>query len=268
MTAHPHRAPPPGEAASALDDHLLRGSAPRHVDLARDLLAGIRQGDPAVGDLLPTEAELCARTGLSRYAVRQAIQKLCGLGVVERRAGIGTRVLAREPVTRYTQVMDGLGDLTRYARDTVFQPEGRRMIGAGDGPEELRAGGTARWFHIHGLRYDPDREEAPIALVDIYLDSAFADAPGLRTVTDVPVFALIEAHYGIRFTRVDQVIRGALIEGEDAARLGVTPSSAGLRILRSYYLHERLVELTIGLHPAGRFSYSTSFALARPAPAA
>ncbi len=196
--------------------------------------------------------------------MRQAVQTLCELGVVERRAGIGTRVISRQPVARYTQVMDTLNDLTRYAQDTLFLPEFRRTISVDDAPEELRAASDLRnWYHVHGLRYGSDKAEGPIALVDIYLDAAFADAPALQTTTNQPVHMLVEQHYNIRFTRVDQVIQGTLIEGAAAARLDVPPASPGLRIIRSYFAGNRLVEMTVGLHPAARFSYSMSFELTR-----
>lgn len=253
------------ERTESVTDHLLRTIQPRHIDLARELLEEIARGRPPVGDLLPPELEICASTGLSRYSVRQAVQKLCELGVVERRAGIGTRVISRQPVTRYTQVMDTLNDLTRYAQNTLFCPELRRTILLEDAPEELRAASEVRdWYHIHGLRFSPDRAQGPIALVDIYLNAAFAEAPALQTITDQPVHRLVEQHYNFRFTRVDQVIQSMLIEGVIASRLDVPSLSPGLRILRSYFASDKLVEMTIGLHPAARFSYSMSFELTRP----
>ncbi|WP_236032767.1 GntR family transcriptional regulator [Pseudomonas schmalbachii] len=57
---------------NSLDDDMLSAPAPRHVDLANILMQDIRDGCPAVGELLPTEAELCAQWGLSRYTVHPA----------------------------------------------------------------------------------------------------------------------------------------------------------------------------------------------------
>lgn len=44
------------------------------------------------GDLLPTEAELCERLGVSRSSVREAIRTLSALGIVDVRHGHGTYV--------------------------------------------------------------------------------------------------------------------------------------------------------------------------------
>ncbi|WP_235500233.1 FadR/GntR family transcriptional regulator [Leifsonia sp. Root227] len=44
------------------------------------------------GDLLPTEAELCAELGVSRSSVREAMRTLAALDIVEVRHGYGTYV--------------------------------------------------------------------------------------------------------------------------------------------------------------------------------
>jgi DNA-binding GntR family transcriptional regulator len=236
---------------------------PRHLDLARTLMQGIRSGQPPVGGLLPTEAELCAQWGLSRYMVRQAIQKLCDLGLVTRQPGVGTRILADRPKTKYIQSMDTLFDLTHYARGTVFRTAVHEEVRASAAEAELlRCCPGDGWFHISGVRFSSSERPEAIALVDIYLAARFAHLPDLRETSDVPVYMLVENAYGVRVTRVEQEIQGTLIEGSASRALGVVPGVPGLRIVRSYFVGEELIEVTKGIHPADRFSYSSSFQLA------
>lgn len=245
-----------------LDDDVLSPPSPRHLDLARTLMQDIRNGQPAVGELLPTEAELCAKWGLSRYTVRQAIQKLCTLGLVTRQAGVGTTVVASRPQTRYTQSMDNLSDLVHYAKGTQLCLATREDLTAG--PEHaqlLRGAQDGRWLHLNGTRLSVADDSAPITLVDIYIDANYADLPNLASTLDVPVYTLIEERYGIRVTRVEQEIQGVLIEGSAAETLLVPTGSAGLRIIRTYYVRDRVIVVTTGVHPASRFSYSMAFQL-------
>ena len=65
----------------------------RYRDIEQFLRRRIDAAEP--GDVLPTEAELCARFGVSRMTVRQALQELSNAGLVERRRGKGTFVAAR-----------------------------------------------------------------------------------------------------------------------------------------------------------------------------
>ncbi|CAE6826131.1 GntR family transcriptional regulator [Paraburkholderia domus] len=242
----------------------LATTQPRHVDLARTLMQDIRDGKLRMGELLPTEAELCATWNLSRYAVRQAVLKLCNLGMISRQAGVGTRVIADRPQTRYVQSMDTLSDLVRYAQGTTLQVSTRRTIQADDAQAALlRSAPGAKWLHIAGIRHGSDAAMERIALVDIYVDKAFSQLPGLAKTLDAPVYTMVEEQYGVRMTRVEQEVQGLLIEGEQARALQVKSGSAGLRIIRTYFVRDKAIVVTTGVHPASRFSYSMTFQLAQ-----
>src|ERR671918_2972547 len=58
----------------------------------RELIAG---DEYAHGALLPDELTLASRLGVSRGTVRAAILRLVAEGTLERKAGVGTRVVRR-----------------------------------------------------------------------------------------------------------------------------------------------------------------------------
>jgi DNA-binding FadR family transcriptional regulator len=60
--------------------------------VADHLCEEIVSGAAAVGSVLPTEPELCARHGVSRTVVREAVRLLASKGLVEVRHGSGMRV--------------------------------------------------------------------------------------------------------------------------------------------------------------------------------
>ncbi|WP_374703643.1 hypothetical protein [Burkholderia sp. WAC0059] len=60
---------------------------------------------------------------------------------------------------------------------------------------------------------------------------------------------------------MEQEIQSQLIGGIQAAALQVPDGSAGLRIVRTYFVRDQIIEVTTGLHPASRFSYSMTFQL-------
>jgi DNA-binding GntR family transcriptional regulator len=240
----------------------LAATAPRHLDLARTLMQEIVNGRPRVGELLPTEAELCDTWNLSRYAVRQAIQKLTNLGMVSRQAGVGTRVISDRPRERYMQVMDSPADLASYAKGTTLKMSSCERIQADSAQASLlRSDVGAEWLHIAGTRYGADAKREPIALVDIYVDQAYSQLPELGEVLSDPVYTMIEKEYGIKVTRVEQELQGLLIAGAQAEQLQVEDRSAGLRIIRTYFLRDKVIAVTTGVHPASRFSYSMSYQL-------
>ncbi|GBD09675.1 putative HTH-type transcriptional regulator YurK [Candidatus Thermoflexus japonica] len=68
---------------------------PIHEQLKEILRAEILEGHLRPGDRLPTEAELCARYGVSRAPVRQALEDLAREGLIVRQRGRGTFVAVR-----------------------------------------------------------------------------------------------------------------------------------------------------------------------------
>jgi DNA-binding FadR family transcriptional regulator len=62
------------------------------------LRSEICSGHWAVGERIPTEPELCALTGTGRNTVREAVQSLVHTGLLERRQGSGTYVVATSDI--------------------------------------------------------------------------------------------------------------------------------------------------------------------------
>jgi DNA-binding GntR family transcriptional regulator len=231
--------------------------------LERTLRQEIATGKRPIASLLPTETQLCEQTGLSRYAVRKVIGKLTELGLVSRQQGIGTTVLAAAPQPRYVQSMTSIEDLLQYARGTEFGVDEKRFIYAkGADCELLQCAPKEKWLKLSGVRCSAGADKAPISLATIYVAARYSDLQGMTRSPKTPIYSLIERSHGVRITKVQQDIHGTLITGTHAAALKVSSRSAGLLIVRRYYIGTELVEVTTGLHPADRFVYSMAFQLA------
>ena len=90
-----------------------------YSDLARELAEGIACGRLGVGSLLPTEFELCEQHGLSRYAVRKALDELQEMGLISRRKNVGTRVEAARPAAGFSQSIATVEELAQFGARTV-----------------------------------------------------------------------------------------------------------------------------------------------------
>jgi GntR family transcriptional regulator len=72
-----------------------RSSTPLHAQVEQLLRDLIRQPRYQNGELLPNEESLAAELGISRGTVRSGVSKLVFEGALERKAGVGTRVVHR-----------------------------------------------------------------------------------------------------------------------------------------------------------------------------
>ncbi|AWW32954.1 GntR family transcriptional regulator [Echinicola strongylocentroti] len=107
-------------------DH--KSAIPYHVQLEKYLRALIKLKEYASGEsLLPKEESMAKRFGVSRNTVRQAIDKLVQDGLVERKRGVGSKVVAQNISTRldqwisFTKEMRDKGiDVVEYAVEIDF----------------------------------------------------------------------------------------------------------------------------------------------------
>ncbi|HKK37629.1 MAG TPA: GntR family transcriptional regulator [Paracoccaceae bacterium] len=231
-------------------------AAPRYQQVAADLQSRIEAGRYAVGAALPTEQELCVDYAVSRYTVREALRRLALQGLVRRRQGSGTEVIATQPPATYLHAMRSITELYEYAADTRLDilsaevatedDETNRMLG--------RRPGRA-WLRMEALRRT--RAGAPINVTRIWIHDDFAavapEIPGLPG----PIHRLIEERYG---AQVGEVVQEFAAEPfpEDAARLlGAAPGAPSVRLIRRYLGEgDRPLIVSISWHPAESFSYT------------
>jgi DNA-binding FadR family transcriptional regulator len=125
------------------------------------LLARIRDGELRPGDLLPSERELMALMSVGRVTIREAMQNLQRMGLIEIRHGGRPRV--RQPTLE--QVIRDMGETMRhaltYSGDTfehfktarlIFEKEMVRMAALAPSGQEIR--------RLRGLIEDMDAAKA------------------------------------------------------------------------------------------------------------
>jgi DNA-binding LacI/PurR family transcriptional regulator len=91
---------------------------PRYRQVYEDLLSAIKSGSFQPGQRLPSEAELGKRYNTSRITVAKAVNELQAQGLVSRRAGSGTHVLA--PAASTGRVFGLL--IPDLGRTEIFEP--------------------------------------------------------------------------------------------------------------------------------------------------
>jgi len=248
------------------DTPIVNVGQPRYLLVAQSLIAAIDNERYAVGDLLPTEIDLCRQFGISRYTVREALRRLSEMGLVARLQGIGTRVKAKSATSRYVQSLASLNDLTQYAQETSFQVGSEREIVAkGDMCELLHCKEGQRWLLFEGARY-AKRARVPFVFTQVYIPPTYAGISKQINNQRVPIWSLIEKHFNERIVEVRQEI-GAIPLPRKVSRILELPAHAvGLSMTRKYFgSNDRLLEVAVNVHPPlDRFRYSMSMRLEVP----
>src|SRR6266702_6187882 len=141
----------------------------RYRDIATRLQKEIRLGKVAVGGLLPTETELMARHSASRQTVREALRILMDQGLIVRRAGLGSVVIAAEPPVLFTHSVKSLGEWLRYSNETYRDVvDSRDIVADRKLAALLKCEPGKSWFLIEAVRRS-DQFAAPLGWTEIYV---------------------------------------------------------------------------------------------------
>jgi DNA-binding GntR family transcriptional regulator len=234
---------------------LLTETRPRYAVVAATLADEIAAGRPGVGALLATEQELCARFGVSRSTVREALRRLRALGLVDAAHGIGTRVVAARPRPGYAMAVRSLAELMGYEGPTRLVVQERGPYD-GDG-EAIGFPGDEALFRIAGQRMSATGAGEPIACAEMVFAAAHAALSERPEIGSTPVYRMIEAEHGLPILEMRQEITAIALAPAAARVFGVPAGAPGLRILRQFFTRgQRLLEATVNTHPAGdRFAY-------------
>jgi DNA-binding GntR family transcriptional regulator len=237
---------------------------PRYLQVARELKRGIAEGRWPVGARLPTELELCEQFGISRFTARAAVRVLATAGLITRRQRVGTIVIATPDAARYSQDAASLPDLLQYAQDTELRLlyVGRIALSRAQAREFGTEAGV-EWIYAIGVRHEAANGHGkgragsrPLCLTRLFLNPALKGIESKLRERKSAVYVLIERDFGIPIERVEQDLRGVVLDADDAANLGAKPGAPALRIVRRYFSDDgRLLEVADNLHPSDRFTY-------------
>jgi GntR family transcriptional regulator len=236
----------------------------RYAFVARALAEAIAEGRHPVGAVLPTEFELAEQFAVSRSTVRAALSELQASGLVSRKKSAGTRVEASSPMRRtegFTHALGSIEAVQQFGVETERVIQTVTDIVADDelaGAMGCRAG--RRWLRISSLRLIPgDVSKIPICWSDVYIDDLFAAEVKRKMKRHQAIFGtLVEKISGRRICEIRQDIRAAGVPPRLAKALKAEQGTHALAIRRQYILSPNdMAVVSISIHPADRYSYST-----------
>ena len=229
---------------------------PRYLRVQRALEERVASGLYPVGGLLPTEAALAAEFDTSRFTVREALRHLTERGLVKRRQGVGTRVIARDPRAHYVQSFESLHELFQVAADTWYVMHETRQVRLSE-DEVARVGGRAgqEWLVVDGVRWT-EPGGRPICFIRSYVPSAYHHVVATFEGLQGPFFAALEPHAPGPIEEVVQEIRALPMPPAIGRSLGLAPGAWSLQLLRRYLTRGGVLIASFNWHPAEQLTYT------------
>lgn len=226
---------------------------PYHIQVEKLIREMIVSEKYQNGSLLPKEVDLALKLGLSRNTVRQAISKLVNEGLLERKKGIGTKVV--EPVIStqlenwmsFTKEMEKRGvKIINYeikVEKVAADKEVATALEIGEGKEVIK---------LSRLRGD---KEGPFVLFVSWFHPRI-ELTGNEDFTR-PLYELLENDYSTVSVLSKELIQAIAADERIAKILGIPISSPVLKRIRKVYdPGKRAIEYGLCFYRADKFSYS------------
>jgi DNA-binding GntR family transcriptional regulator len=238
---------------------IIDGGRPRYQLLAARLREEIEMGRYPVGSLMPTEREISSQYNVSRSTVREAIRRLQAAGLVSRRAGVGTRIESSAPVATYSQLGSSIQELVESGKEIRMNVTKSEDVIADDTLADiLRCKPGQQFLRLEGVVWPtrPRSSKHPFYWVEIYVPPAYAGIRNRVARHDGLIASLIEQSYGEPIVEIKQEVTATLTGTKIGRVLSVPKGTPALRFQRWYYgNNSSLMQITISVRPAGRFSY-------------
>lgn len=203
---------------------------PLYVQVKQALVERIQAGVYAVGEKLPTEAELAKEFGVSPATVKQTINALAAEGIVIRRPSQGTFVAGLNPepgavpLRSFTEVMRERGiPINTRLLITEIRPAGAKVAW------QLDTGAGEPVLYLRRLRSAGDR---PLAMEETFLPidllpelAEAGKAAEFAALAEGSLYRLLEEGYGLGLLGAEETIWAEAAGADEAAALGIEPGA-------------------------------------------
>lgn len=223
-----------------------------YFNIKEQLLKQIQSGFYAVGEKLPTEANLCEMFSASRTTIRLALSELEVQGILERYQGKGTFVKRKElhliQTRSFTEdvLMSGKEPTSRIIESKVTPAEMPL-------DEFLQVSLKAPINQLLRIRY---ADNEPLLYETTYI--AWDLAPGLvNDYTDGSLFSFLETKHNLKAHRSVEQLKPILADKMASKLLGVKEGSPCLQVRTFTYLADNTpLEYSFGVFRGDFPSYT------------
>lgn len=247
------------ERVDRMNSGIFDNKRPLYQVVAEALIEGIEKGNYPVGELLPSEAQLCSEHNVSRHTARAAIRELADRGMVNAQPGVGTRVISRR-IGNYAQSMKEISDLTGYVKETTRNIISRGRIVASEAEINLPGDPGAEWEMFEAVRQVIDSDRV-IAWTCVFVPTKYAETLDEVSPNEL-LYPLIEEHFGVRTNSLRQAIKAVGCAEKPAKWLELEIGSPALSVVREYISAEgEVYEVSWSIHPPERYENKMELAL-------
>ncbi len=232
--------------------------SPLYQQIKALITRALQDGEWKPGDLIPSEAELASRFGVSQGTVRKAIDELAAENLLIRRQGRGTFVSTHHEAQVKFRFLRLVPEAEAAAQGLRMEREFLECHRVRAGADVVRALRIRAGDMVLEIRRILRIAGEPVVYEDIYLPAApFRGLTAERLERyRGPLYAMFESEFGTRMVRAEEKIRAVNASAQEAELLRVPVGQALLSVERLAFSYgDQPVELRRGLYSTAHHYY-------------
>ncbi len=234
----------------------LEKGVPKYIQISQWLQEMIQKGRYRIHDKLPSESKLAELFQVNRNTVRQAISDLVGKGLIQKKNGVGSFVIAQSqrPV-KYTlqHISSFTDDMIRMGLKPQTKLIGKLVLKAPlEVAEKLMLGRDKKVILTERLRLG---DGVPLVLERSYLPyEEFKEILKMRLTGSL--YHLLTKKFKVELHRSIQTFRAVSLSEEDAKALEVPPHSPAIFLESVIYDSKNIpVEVLHAIHRGDKYVF-------------
>ncbi len=209
-----------------------RSAVPYYHQVKEEVKALIARGELKPGDMLPSEASLSARLGISRLVVHRAFRELVTEGLLIRKRAVGTFVAP--PIKRSYTVTGPLFSMTENLAADALEPSNTILLQevippADEVRSELKLSEGVQVVHLQNLRL---AKGLPFAVEDMYFPFDRFPALAKLDLNNSSVYVTLEKVYDAHPQEALDLLIAGSASSREAALLGINKGAPVMRLKR------------------------------------
>jgi DNA-binding GntR family transcriptional regulator len=236
-------------------------NTPKYLQIAQAMKDMVQKDEWPINQLIPTESQLVEYFGVSRITIRGAIKELASEGYVQKRSGIGTKVIRKIKQQNFIHTSNSLESILQFTGQTRLKLISHSLVN--ELPNALFNDHNTEFhlsshLHIKALRLKKNLE--PICLSDFYIPLIYQSILNFLPNHKGSIALLMEKKLGVHLNEIEQSISVCTSSRLVSTYLKIPTKSPCLKITR-WHRDPQLNPIisSENIYPEERFKYTILF---------
>lgn len=232
----------------------MKSDAHLYAKIINEIRHQIDSGKYLSGDKLPSERRLCEEFKVSRITIRQALDKLEDMNIIDRKQGKGTYILPFE----YGKLPEIFSQFTEEIEEAGERP-GTKMLDIERIKSDLylnKKMGLPVDTPIYKLSRLRMADERPLLLEYSFIPYTIAPDLDRFNFGKVSLYQILEQDYSVKIDQAFETLNPISLNKKDASLLERAEGAIAMNLERFAYENDQVIEFTSSFVADDKYKYT------------